>query len=157
MNEILRRRMEAVKNGTAVKAEVKKPISSNEIIQRRLEKVEELEAKGVIPPKEVRIKEIQEFRGVKEKREKKEKKPSKWTKEYKRLYRREYYQREKEKIKENRLRREALNPKKYKTSVEQREKARVREKRYYAIHREEILATKKLERQQRNENKSIQK
>lgn len=157
MNEIIRRRMAAVKNGTTVKAALKKQTSSNKIIQQQLDRVAEMEAKGIIPPKKVRFEKLQEYREAKKPKEKVGKKESIWTKEYKKAYRKAYYHKQKEQIKANRLKREALYPLNYKTSEKfkrEREAAILRGRRYYKAHRLEILAKKKLERQQKNEKKN---
>lgn len=57
MNEVIKRRIEAVKNGTAYK--LQQPSDNvKSVIQLRLEEVKRKEEQGLIPPKEERLKAI---------------------------------------------------------------------------------------------------
>lgn len=55
MNDIIKRRIQAVKDGTAKKITASKHLS---IIEQRLQEVKEKEAKGLIPPFEERLKNV---------------------------------------------------------------------------------------------------
>lgn len=81
MNEIIKRRIQAVKDGTAKKITARKYLS---IIEQRLQEVKEKEAKGLIPPFEERLKNVS-----------RKKKAINKEAQLKREYNKQYYQKRK--------------------------------------------------------------